>query len=677
MISQAMLSRAWAELRREPIDPLDVGLAPLAGAPIVAVVNVVAAWVVLGIPASPWLRLQHHAWDTLATLVVSAWLALPGAGLAVTRWQLARRRIAPGARATSRRWDLAGLGLHAVVGCLGMHAILGDHFRRQADAFLDGRLASPLHAAMLLGAGLGLVVAQLLGRLARACSREVVRTTLIAALAALVAHHVTLRDDYPNVHTGITWAAATVFGAPLATDLRRLLEARPWRLRVLLALAGVGTLLEPSNAVRLELFRECGAVAPWVLARTVWRLPPETMAAPRLPTSPQLDPRRQVEPTARRAPLTSSPVVVLVTIDALRADVLSSREHEARLPNLTKLKQTGFYVSRAVAAGSQTSVSLASLFSGRTYSGQRWSLHGVGGARFLYPAEDPTTRIPARLADSGVKSESFLALQFLDGDFGVARGFGVEHMLTSGRSHGPASAVMPPLLAALDHARADEPRFLFAHLTEPHEPYDRGRVRVGTSWERYLSEVEVVDGWIGQLLDRMRAHTAGRGYLIVSADHGEAFGEHGTTFHTKTLYDELLRVPLVIWGPRLSPRRCDTLASLTDLGPTVLDLFGAPVDPSSLGESLLPLMLHERPCDAPRLPVVAEGRLRRALYTQEGLKVIEDHVHRTVEVYDLTRDPRELTNLYPDDPRSRPALAALRATFEARALPNYRPPYKP
>ena len=79
-------------------------------------------------------------------------------------------------------------------------------------------------------------------------------------------------------------------------------------------------------------------------------------------------------------------------------------------------------------------------------------------------------------------------------------------------------------------------------------------------------------------------------------------------------------------------------------------------------------------------PLVIEGRLRRAMYLADGLKVIEDLRRKTVEVYDLTRDPGEANNLFDRDPaRSDAALATLRAFFAVHTAkrPGYRPVYKP
>jgi len=165
-----------------------------------------------------------------------------------------------------------------------------------------------------------------------------------------------------------------------------------------------------------------------------------------------------------------------------------------------------------------------------------------------------------------------------------------------------------------------------------------------------------------------------RGVLIVSADHGEAFGEHQTREHTKTIYEELLRVPLLVRGAGVSHVEVDERVGLVDLGPTILDLFGLPTPATYDGQSLAPFLRGRRA--ALDRPLLAEGRLRRALYTDDGLKVIADPRRKLVEVYDLENDPGELENLWDEDPaRSDRALGALTAFFAAHALGVT--PYKP
>ena len=92
--------------------------------------------------------------------------------------------------------------------------------------------------------------------------------------------------------------------------------------------------------------------------------------------------------------------------------------------------------------------------------------------------------------------------------------------------------------------------------------------------ERYLAEIKVADAQIGALAKVLALRFGGRGYLIVTSDHGEAFGEHQTREHSKTIYEELVRVPLLIRGPGVAAGRIDERVGLIDLGPTILDLFG-------------------------------------------------------------------------------------------------------
>jgi hypothetical protein len=97
-----------------------------------------------------------------------------------------------------------------------------------------------------------------------------------------------------------------------------------------------------------------------------------------------------------------------------------------------------------------------------------------------------------------------------------------------------------------------------------------------------------------------------------------------------------------------------------------------------MGASLLATLRRMGP--VPKRPLIAEGRLRRALYHDDGLKVIEDGVRKTVEVYDISRDPKEARNLF-DTERARvaPAVAALRQRYQQILLRDggYEPPYKP
>jgi arylsulfatase A-like enzyme len=370
------------------------------------------------------------------------------------------------------------------------------------------------------------------------------------------------------------------------------------------------------------------------------------------------------------------PVVVLITVEALRADLLTDERNDTELPQLVAFRESGAYFPRAIAGGSQTTVTLTTMFTSRYFSQLRWKEHGPDDARFFYPVDDPAPRFTELLTAAGVTTSSYLGLRFLAGRFGVAKGFSDEHAVVTGRRHAHAHEVITPLLRKLRRLGGGG-HLLYAHLLEPHWPYDRSRVQQGPARVRYVSEVAVVDAWLKRVVRLLRRRFPRRGYLVVTGDHGEAFGEHHTRFHSTTLYDELVRVPLIIWGPGVRSGRHAEDAGLVDIGPTIVHLFRLPIPTSYMGQSLLPLIDGE--VSTLQRPLFAEGRLARAYYRRDGLKIIEDGYRKTVQAYDLGADPQGLSNLFDTErERAEPAVAALRAFFEQHAFsePGYTLPYK-
>ena len=143
------------------------------------------------------------------------------------------------------------------------------------------------------------------------------------------------------------------------------------------------------------------------------------------------------------------------------------------------------------------------------------------------------------------------------------------------------------------------------------------------------------------------------------------------------MYEELLRVPLVISGPMAKAIVSDEMVSSVDIGPTVLDIFDLDTPGSYMGQTLLPLM-QGRPSNLTR-PIVAETRLKQAMVFPDGIKVIRDQRLGTQEIYDLNSDPKELSNLF-EDPSvdSDRLMSYLGAFFSVHTLkrPGYTPPYR-
>jgi arylsulfatase A-like enzyme len=644
-------------------------LGALTGFALVALTNALGiAWMIPLPERGIGLRLVHHAFDAAETLGLGACAAL-----LIGLWL----------RFVALPVWAAGLVYAAAVAPI-LYAAIGSDLYRQASIPFNGRVEVPLFVALLALCSLALPAAQIVGALLSR-ARRLRWLPVGVAVAVMIANHLVLADDYFGVHGAVAWTAATLSGAalgPLAERAVRWLKERRSG-RVALAFgavtAAIGILLPPQNQVRFELFRDPCSLA-WALAATVWRAPvpdgPEVAVSPSV--SAWIADRSSLPPVrpTRPALLSRSPIVVLITIDALRADAISDPANDARFPTFTVIKRSGAFFTRATAPGSQTAVSLTTVFSGRYFSELTWSLHGKGPSRFVYAADDPTPRFPELLARRGVRTATYCSINFLAGEFGVIRGFQEERVIPEGRRHAVARQVLDPLLDRLRRTESG-PLFLYAHLTEPHAPYDRGQ-REGTDKERYLSEIAIADAQVGRVLSFLKQRFSDRAILIISADHGEAFGEHQTFQHTKTLYEELLRVPLLIYGPGITARTIDTHVGLIDLGPTILDLFGVETPATYLGQSLLPLARGG--FGELTRPLLAEGRLRRALYFGDRLKVIEDPRRKVIEVYDLAADPGERLNLFDRDPaRASQGLATLRAFFAAHALARegYQAPYKP
>jgi arylsulfatase A-like enzyme len=225
-------------------------------------------------------------------------------------------------------------------------------------------------------------------------------------------------------------------------------------------------------------------------------------------------------------------------------------------------------------------------------------------------------------------------------------------------------------------AHAEERFFLFLHTYVVHWPYEPPAefdlfrtaepVRAGSPLQTgdfepmrrsYAGEVRYADALFGRLRGELsRLGLAPRTLVVVTSDHGEEFGEHGSWSHSRQLYDEVLHVPLIFWAPRNlgAPRRAPGLASLVDLMPTVLDVLDVPVPPGVEGRSLLD------GTPATDRVIFADVELtggRRVMARTGDAKWVWDYKDgRVVEAFDLRADPEERRSL--DD-----------AAFHARGAP--------
>lgn len=342
--------------------------------------------------------------------------------------------------------------------------------------------------------------------------------------------------------------------------------------------------------------------------------------------------------------------VLLITIDTLRADHVGAYgATTARTPSLDGLARNGALFERAWAPTPITLPSHASLLTGH-YS----PAHGARHNGMSMRSDIPT--LATALDAAGFDTGAFISAFPLDRRFGLARGFDVYDDELPRKPEGqplnerPGAETVDRAVAWL-HARGEARIFLWVHLFEPHAPY--GTPTPGsTSIARYADEVATADREAGRLLAAL-GDRAARTLVVATADHGEAFGEHGETGHSIFVYDTTLRVPLVMRGPGIpSGVRVPDDVSLIDLAATVTTLAGLEGAITGEGVSLVPA-LGGAPLASRRL--YAESFAPLFDFGWAGLRAVRDGAWKFIaaprpELFDLAHDPAESTNLAGDRP---------------------------
>jgi choline-sulfatase len=356
--------------------------------------------------------------------------------------------------------------------------------------------------------------------------------------------------------------------------------------------------------------------------------------------------------------------VVLITIDTLRADRIGAYGYSrARTPVLDGLARRGTRFDRAYAPAPITLTSHASLMTGRYPQG-----HGARHNGMRLDAGVPL--LAEAFAKSGFATGAFVGAFPLDRRFGLARGFqvyGDRMPRTAGAlaNERPGQAVVDEAIGWL---RGIGPaRFLvWVHLFEPHAPYGRpGDTRPVE--ERYDDEIAEADRQAGRLIDAL-GDAAREAVIVVAADHGEAFGEHGEIAHSIFVYDTTLRVPLIVAGPGIDARVVESPVSLIDIVPTLVRLGGLgsfDADGVDLSPALQGGLLSGRRLYAESFaPLLDFGWSPLRSVREDGWKVIDAP---RPELYQVSVDPDEQRDLSTSETAR---LAALRQVVERYSPPS-------
>ena len=418
-------------------------------------------------------------------------------------------------------------------------------------------------------------------------------------------------------------------------------------------------------------------------------------------------------PVLTKAPAPEQLNLILINIDTLRPSHLGWFGYpRPTSPFLDSLAQECVLFEQTSAQASWTPPSVGTLFTS-LYPPEHGSL---GKDHIPLPAANTT--LAETLRRAGYRTAAFSASPFITPDYGFDQGF--ELFAFEPDDHAPAlNARALPWLKL----HRDQPFFLYLMYFDPHHPYQPPppfnlRFRNGPDgkplWDpdhftgapprvmkldksvdpetfeylrsQYDGEIATVDQALRELFAPFRAWgLLDHSIVMITSDHGEEFLDHGRFGHGRTLYEEMIRVLLLVRAPGLPHpgQRVSRMVRVLDIMPFALDLLGVPPAAPLEGKSLVPFLTNpeaepDREAFASMQYFTEEGRTGRSL-RQGNLKLILSTHPDAVELYDLSTDPGETRNLAHDRPdqvrRLTDRITALEKAMPATALgPPLNPP---
>lgn len=349
--------------------------------------------------------------------------------------------------------------------------------------------------------------------------------------------------------------------------------------------------------------------------------------------------------------------VVVITIDTLRPDHVHCYGYrDVETPTLDALAQRGVLFEQAVAQAPLTLPSHASIFTGEYPT--RHHVRDTGG--FILPASSRT--LAKILQEQGWDTAAFVGSAVLKKNFGFNAGFDVydDQMPKPGPSEQFLEEPERRAGVVVDRAihwlntQSQKPFFLWVHVYDPHLPYEPpSPFREQYRSHPYDGEIAYTDQQLGRLIDVLGKKDPKNTIIAVLSDHGESLGEHGEYTHGVFVYDSTLRIVFMMSGPGIpAGMRIKRQVRSIDFLPTLLDLMGGKAPDGVQGTSLAPAFSGK---------LVSTGvSYAETLYPKINMGWAELRAVRTdqwkyirapkPELYDLTRDPKETTNVIQQHP---------------------------
>jgi len=374
--------------------------------------------------------------------------------------------------------------------------------------------------------------------------------------------------------------------------------------------------------------------------------------------------------------------IVLITIDTLRADHLSCYGYQRKTsPNIDNIARKGILYTNAIATSPWTSPSMASIMTS-LYPISHGVKHGFIKSGKVYKQEilnEEIDTLAEILKNHGYTTFGAVANVHMVKELGFAQGFDYYYC----EDFDDASVINDVIFSWKDKIKKSKKFFLWVHYFDPHDYYHArspwindyaAELWIGNTdlskktmvelkklipiFEKkmsaleylialYDSEISYVDYHIGHLIYKLELDKSS--LIIITSDHGEEFLDHGSLGHSHTLYQELIRVPLIIKLPfnfkDYVNKVVDESVSIIDIMPTILGLLGITAPSEIKGKNLLEkkklLQGQKHNC------LFSELSKRKILKTilRKNWKYVYNYWTQKAELYNITKDHKELKNL--------------------------------
>lgn len=385
--------------------------------------------------------------------------------------------------------------------------------------------------------------------------------------------------------------------------------------------------------------------------------------------------------------------ILLITLDACREDCISFNKNYGFdiTPNIDRIASEGIVFNNCFSPCVMTKPSLSSAFSGR------YPLIAVDIKEDSVMVRKHIELLPEILDECGYNTYGLNANPFLKPNFGLMRGYDYDETSGYPQTYGyylpsifrdiiqfvKGSQLGKHLGVGTTHSsywiterikeilkQSDEPFFLWAHYLDPHSPYildnpyinDRDafnnnvdllieRLKIKKEYaelfRRYIEELTLVDHLVGEIVTVLEKNEIEKNtIIIISADHGEEFGEHGNTTHGHSLHHETVHIPLIIKFPNsynFNHKIIEENVSLTDITPTILEIVGETPSSQMDGKSLIHLIEGRTYKD--RLVFSEYRHLNLISARIDDYSIIYNTKDGDVKIFNFKDDPLEKNDL--------------------------------